>query len=528
VHALISADLVVVYNKNIPESKGVARYYASKRGVPISNLVGVDVTESESIPRAYYEANMIPPIRSAVRKLKLSGLNPAILLVYGIPLRIEDTAKPELHEKFEDLTDNKVKEYKRLLLQQGRQLEKLINKGQITDTIYEKQNSESLQTKEVINSAGKTILKASEYIKEYVSVAERETYSKVVSLLFRMAGMAPIVKDVKNQISSMDEKERSLFLRNNNLLKFNAILNSQLAEIQFRGFTPEKALEVSTIIRMVNGVIGELLFWEVQHRNSRIEMTSASVDSELTLVHVDNFQLSKWLLNPFKIDYAKLAGIEFIRRKTIMVGRLDASTPEMAKRLVDDAMETEKNGLTGTFYIDARGLDGDDKKDDYGRYDEHLRRLYRIVESKSSFPVVLDNNKKLFSEKSCTDAALYVGWYSLGKYVDSFEWQKGAVGFHIASSEASTLKQKGSQVWCKRMIEEGVVATIGPVTEPYLSSFPLPDVFFPLLMTGKLTLLETYFRSTPYISWRQILIGDPLYTPFKKNPAIDLDSLGKM
>jgi uncharacterized protein (TIGR03790 family) len=141
---------------------------------------------------------------------------------------------------------------------------------------------------------------------------------------------------------------------------------------------------------------------------------------------------------------------------------------------------------------------------------------------------VLDNNKKLFPEKSCTDAALYVGWYSLGKYVDSFEWQKGAVGFHIASSEACTLKRQGSQVWCKRLIEEGVAATLGPVTEPYLSSFPLPDVFFPLLMTGKLTLLETYFRSTPYISWRQILIGDPLYTPFKKNPAIDLDSLGKM
>ncbi len=512
----------------MPESKGVAKYYASKRGVPLSNLVGLDVPESESIHRVNYQANMVTPIRSTVRKLKFSGLDPAILLVYGIPLRIEDTAKPELHEKYEDLTDNKVKEYKRLLLQQGRQLEKLINKGQITTLTYEKQNSESLQAKEVLNSVSKTILKASEYIKKYVSTAERETYSKVVSLLFRMAGMAPIVKDVKNRISSMDENERSLFLRNNNLLKFNAILNSQLAEIQFRGFTPEKAREVSTIIRMVNGVIGELLFWEAQHRNSKIEMTSAAVDSELTLVLVDNFQLSKWLLNPFMKDYGKIPGIEFIRRKTIMVGRLDASTPEMAKRMVDDAIETEKSGLTGTMYIDARGLNDVNAKDSYGRYDEHLRRLYRIVESKSSFPVVLDNNKKLFSEKSCTDAALYVGWYSLAEYVDSFEWKRGAVGFHIASSEASTLKQKGSQVWCKRLIEEGVAATLGPVSEPYLFSFPLPDLFFPLLMTGKLTLLETYFKSTPNISWRQILIGDPLYTPFKKNPAIDLDSLEKM
>jgi uncharacterized protein (TIGR03790 family) len=513
----------------MPESKGVAKYYASRRGVPISNLVGVDVPESESIHRVHYEANIIPQIRSAVKKLKLSGHDPAILLVYGIPLQIKDTSTPELQKQYEELINSKVKEYKRLVHQQGRQLGKLINKGQITETIYEKQNIESLRTKEIVESVNRTVLKTSEYLKTYTPVAvQRETYMKVVSLLFRMTGMAPIVNDVKNHLSSMDDKEKSIFLNKNNLLKFNEILNSQLAEIQFRGFTPEKALEVSTIIRMVKGVIGELLFWEAQHRNSKIEMTSAAVDSELTLVLVENFQHSKWLLNPFMKDYAKLSGIEFIRRKTIMVGRLDASTPEMAKRMVDDAIETEKNGLIGTFYIDARGLEDEDQKDDYGRYDEHLRRLHRIVKSKSSLPVVLDNNQKLFSEKSCTDVALYVGWYSLAKYVDSFAWKKGSVGFHIASSEASTPKRQGSQVWCKRMIEEGVAATLGPVNEPYLISFPLPDVFFPLLMTGKLTLLETYYRSTPLISWRIILIGDPLYTPFKKTPAIDLDFLEKM
>jgi uncharacterized protein (TIGR03790 family) len=276
---------------------------------------------------------------------------------------------------------------------------------------------------------------------------------------------------------------------------------------------------------MVNGVIGELLFWEAQYRNKNIEMTSASVDSELTLVLATNFQLSRWLPNPFLEKLDSLAGIGLLRRSTIMVGRLDAPSPDMAKRMVDDAMETEKAGLTGTVYIDARGLNDINDKDSYGLYDEHLRSLHSIVKSMSSMPVVLDNNSGLFPEKSCPDAALYAGWYSLAKYIDAFEWKKGAVGLHIASSEAYTLKEPDSQVWCKRMIEEGVAATIGPVSEPYLTAFPLPDVFFPLLMSGKLTLLETYFRSTPYISWRLIVIGDPLYTPFKNNPAIDLDSL---
>ena len=31
---------------------------------------------------------------------------------------------------------------------------------------------------------------------------------------------------------------------------------------------------------------------------------------------------------------------------------------------------------------------------------------------------------------------------------------KGAVGFHVASAEAKTLHDKGSNVWCKRMLEK--------------------------------------------------------------------------
>ena len=96
------------------------------------------------------------------------------------------------------------------------------------------------------------------------------------------------------------------------------------------------------------------------------------------------------------------------------------------------------------------------------------------------------------------------------------------MGFHVASGEAATLRGVKSNVWCKRMIEEGIAATLGPVQEPYLSSFPLPDHFFPLLMTGDVPLLDVYYRSSPFLSWRQILIGDPLYRPFMKKPAIRL------
>ena len=203
-----------------------------------------------------------------------------------------------------------------------------------------------------------------------------------------------------------------------------------------------------------------------------------------------------------------------------MVGRLDGPTPAIAMRLVDDALEVEKAGLHGVCYLDARGLTGESHGGNYVWFDQHLIRLYDLLRQYSDMKVVLDKKPELFPQGSCPEAALYCGWYSLRKYVPAFTWQRGAVGYHVASAEASTLKQPGSQVWCQRMLEEGVAATLGPVAEPYLGSFPLPDLFFPILMTGELPLLEVYFRTVPHVSWMQILIGDPLYQPFKDRPAI--------
>ena len=89
------------------------------------------------------------------------------------------------------------------------------------------------------------------------------------------------------------------------------------------------------------------------------------------------------------------------------------------------------------------------------------------------------------------------------------------MAYHLASSEATTLREPGSQAWCKRMIEDGVAATIGPVYEPYLMSFPRPEQFFGVLLKGDLTLVEAYYKTLPFNSWMMTLIGDPLYRPFK-------------
>ncbi len=117
----------------------------------------------------------------------------------------------------------------------------------------------------------------------------------------------------------------------------------------------------------------------------------------------------------------------------------------------------------------------------------------------------------MFQKGDCPNTALYCGWYSLARYVDAFTWARGSVGYHIASSECTTLKNENSQVWCKKMLDNGIAATIGPVGEPYVQAFPVPEIFFNFLTEGYLTLAESYLVSLPYLSWKMVLVGDPLY-----------------
>ena len=65
------------------------------------------------------------------------------------------------------------------------------------------------------------------------------------------------------------------------------------------------------------------------------------------------------------------------------------------------------------------------------------------------------------------------------------------------------------------MIKDGINATFGAVSEPYLHAIPNPRAFFPELMRG-LCLVEAYYRTKPFNSWQLVLIGDPLYKPFGK------------
>ena len=244
----------------------------------------------------------------------------------------------------------------------------------------------------------------------------------------------------------------------------------------------------------------------------------ASLDSELSFVKLESYPLSFWLPNPLYLSNKNKKKMAGLRDQVMMVSRLDGPDSDTVKRIIDDSIEVEKVGLSGNACFDARWKAPDDKKkvSGYALADKLIHRAYHDVKKSGYLEHVrLDDTGALFQSGDCPNTALYCGWYSLARYVDAFTWAKGSVGYHIASSECATLKAGNSQVWCKRMLEEGIAATVGPVGEPYVQSFPNSEIFFNYLLDGYLTLVECYYLSLPYISWKMVLIGDPLYRPFK-------------
>lgn len=110
-----------------------------------------------------------------------------------------------------------------------------------------------------------------------------------------------------------------------------------------------------------------------------------------------------------------------------------------------------------------------------------------------------------------------------------FQWLPGAIMTEYVSTNGRTFERppqewtlsswnekdrakwfKGSpQTLTADYVHEGVTGASGHVGEPYLAFTPRPDYLFPAYLSGR-TLAESYYLAIPALSWKNIVVGDPL------------------
>jgi uncharacterized protein (TIGR03790 family) len=237
----------------------------------------------------------------------------------------------------------------------------------------------------------------------------------------------------------------------------------------------------------------------------------AAVDSELACLGYFTRQISGILKNPYYRSYKPIRDANM--PPLMLVCRLDAPTPDMVRRMIDDSIAVEQQGLWGFAYVDERSITD-------GGYEEGEKWLVHIAADARShgIPVIEDKDPDTFpANYPMRNAAFYYGWYAggvCGPFLrPDFRFNKGAVAVHIHSGSAGTLRDTNA-CWAAPLIARGAAATLGNVYEPYLALTSNLDILHERLRNG-FTFAESAYMSMRAVSWMATFVGDPLYRPFK-------------
>ena len=72
-------EVIIVYNTRVPESKGVADYYAEKRHVPTNQIFGFPLSTNDDMSRAEFRHDLQMPLAATLKKQKLWQIAPTIV-----------------------------------------------------------------------------------------------------------------------------------------------------------------------------------------------------------------------------------------------------------------------------------------------------------------------------------------------------------------------------------------------------------------------------------------------------------------
>ena len=498
--ALQPEQILIVANENSPDSVQLAKYYALKRSVPQENIIYLTLGKrfSDDIKRDNYNTYIADPIRKKLSSPPYSENIKCLLTLYGVPFKL-GPRQPIGNQNRELFRLQQLKKPRE------NQLTDIVNQLRSLDNpSYRSPANASLMPniRKTVQSLRNDFEDAFERLQHTKDESVRQQYFKKYLDMYAAAhGKVKAIQFAKSKAGANLQLTEIDQLRIKEKMKFYQKANSEK-------WSTAKKLDGGYYEALEN--IGGLSAVLIQLTND-IDLikgieTGASVDSELSMVMFDDYELYRFQPNELK------QRILWLGVKTLMVSRIDAPDSQIAKGLIDKAIIAEIIGLNGNVYLDSGKSGGPI----YEIYDQSIKGIAELFEEHPSMRVTQEQSSKLFAPGQCPETAIYCGWYSLRRYVDAFDYVDGAVGFHIASLEATDLRSKTSLQWCPAMLRDGITATIGAVAEPYLTAFPYPRDFFYHLLKGK-PIVEAYYKTKPYNSWQMILIADPLYTPFKSS-----------
>ena len=240
-----------------------------------------------------------------------------------------------------------------------------------------------------------------------------------------------------------------------------------------------------------------------------VEATIASIDSKLDRMK----DLSQGEIDKFTSPYfGKSEHYSRAKFGMYLVTRLDGYTLADAKRLVDNSVNGKPTRSPFLFdNIYALPSSSAWKVMD-GYLSDGAKRLRA-----RGLPVILDDKYEF--RGGLSPLAGYVSWGSNDPTFDATKYHQlrfepGAIAETFVSTSARTFAPTvGGQSLIADLIAQGVTGVKGYVYEPYLFAMADPRILFERYTRGY-NLAESYYMASRCIKWRDLIIGDPLCSPY--------------
>jgi uncharacterized protein (TIGR03790 family) len=266
-----------------------------------------------------------------------------------------------------------------------------------------------------------------------------------------------------------------------------------------------------------------------------ISGTLASVDSELTLLYRRMSGLRDPVIgrfsNPYFLGDKPLSEARRFTRAAFdlyLVTRLDGFTVEDVKGLIDRGARPQP---AGRVVLDQRPGITDRAGDAW-----LTEAAGRLKATSHGDRVLLDSNK---GPVATPDPVL--GYFSWGSNDPANQRRKldlkfahGAIAGMFVGADARTFREPSPE-WkpsvagtlagstlAGDLIREGITGMTAHVAEPLLDGTARPQILFPAYLDG-FNLAEAFYLATPFLSWQNVVIGDPLCAPFPKAPIEPAD-----
>jgi uncharacterized protein (TIGR03790 family) len=537
---LRSNQVAIIAARGNAKSEQLAEYYATARAIPVTRICLMDVSAEanagDELPADVWDSTVRPVIHRWLADNDPDGEIRCLVTIYGVPIKIAAAAPTLAQARYRDFLAGERTHRLTLLRDAIKQFDALAPAGEITtDGPGQGGSGASASAKTPAADAPapqlaelkqievdlEQALKAAQGRLAALPIGEKRSaaQTRMQQLVATAGGATVIVSNIEQQLSGQLQPNPTLAGELQRLRGAGTawMESRDILERQPPGIQRDAAL--LGIIERLGGQLAAITWLDAQLEMAARNETGAALDSELALIRWDA-AYERLRYQPNYLN--RLYDSSDLRRvfPTLMIARLDGPTPAAVRAMIDAAVATERYGLQGKAYLDARGIanaagPAPGVSPETLAFDRALLAAAQSIEAQSTVPVSLNQLATLFAAGECPNAALYCGWYSLGNYIDAFTWSPGAVAYHVASDEATTLHDAASQRWCKRLLEDGAAATIGSVGDASPAEFPRPDHFFSLLLRGDQTLAECYWQSLPHTSWTLTLLGDPLYRPYK-------------